>query len=156
MIVTDRRNIPVLFCNFDGSDGQRLSYIQPFTNSRSPAEQTDLLSEWYHRTKPNDEICGSQCELADACGWYDHGFYDLTAYDDYFIIAKEHTAQDPHGSTVWVVCAEKFGCGFHCHKAQMDCHDAFEDLIAEADIDHAYICETAEVADELMRRLGSI
>lgn len=156
MMVTERRNIPVLFCNFEGSNGQRLSYIQPFTNSRSPAERTDLLSEWYHRTKPNDEICGSQCELADACGWYDNEAFDLSVHDDYFIISKEKRVQAQHDSSVWIVCADECFGGSHYHIEQMDCHDTFEDLIAEADIDHAYTCETAEVADELMARLSTI
>lgn len=156
MIATNKRNVPVLFCNFEGSDGQRLSYIQPFTNSRSPAEQTGMLSEWYHRTRANDEICGSQCELLDACAWYDHETYDISTNNDDFIIVKEHTVQDTHDSTIWVVCAEQFGCGFHYHIAQKDCHETVDALISIVDIDHAYICETAAVAEELMTRLRSI
>lgn len=156
MIVTERRNIPVLFCGFEGQDGQKLSYVQPFTSEILFEGQIEILSIWYGMTDHNVEICGSQSQIMTACGWYDRGSYDLSVYDDYYTISKEKKTQSQHDSTVWIIWTESPDGRSCVHVQQMKCQDIFEDLLADRNITSAYICETAEVADELMARLSSI
>lgn len=152
----NRRNVPILFCNFKGPDEQKLSCVLPFNNGNKNEAHIETLSEWYRIIDDNVEICGSQSEIMTACSWYDNEAFDFSVHDDYFIISKEKRIQAQHDSSVWIVCAKECCGGSHYHIEQMDCHDTLEDLIAVVDMDHAYICETAEVADELMSRLCSI
>lgn len=152
---TERRNIPILFCRFEDANGQRFSCTVPFNNDNVIASHIETLSEWYSTIDHNVAICGSQSEIMSVCSWYDNYAFYLSA-DDYYTILREKKTQVPQDSTVWVVCAEKFGSEYHYHTEQINCHETFADFMAKVTTEHAYICETAEVAVELVTRLSTL
>ena len=143
---TDRnkcRNIPVLFCNFEGQNGHRISYIHPFTSTTSPVSQIENLDNWYFRSNHNAEICESQSKVLNACSWYDlddNNIHDLSV--------------PPHNSTVWIVWTEVCDSTPHANLAKLNCYALLGDLLSVFDIEFAYLCNTSECAGELIAKLG--
>ena len=137
-------NIPVLFCNYEGQNGHRISYIHPFTSTTSPVHQIEMLEKWYLRSNYNAEICESQSEVLNTCSWYDP--YGTNIQDP---------KKQSHNSTVWIVWTEVCDGASHTNLAKLNCYELLCDLFSVFDIEYAYLCNTWKCADDLISKLGT-